>query len=170
MPFRGVLPNTTPATINSKQQMFSVVRTLPLFAYRTSQELNDNFKGDEGDWPDEDVKRAQFRRACLVISGAEGIGLAPLIRPRHINNKAQLYNIAFVAQLLNRRPRIHRESLHLDASVAMQVGWKCCCLVLAVAMVLVLAVAMVLVLAVVAKVHERRAQQEPTHSPGKFAP
>lgn len=71
---------------------------------------------------DEDAKRAQFRRACLVISGAEGIGLAPLIRANHITGKAHLYNIAFVAQLLNRRPRIHRESLHLDASVAMQVS------------------------------------------------
>lgn len=71
---------------------------------------------------DEDAKRAQFRRACLVISGAEGIGLAPLIRANHITGKAHLYNVAFVAQLLNRRPRIHRESLHLDASVAMQVS------------------------------------------------
>lgn len=85
------------------------------------KELNDNFKGDETDSSEEDVKRAPFRRACLVISGAEGVGLAPLIRANHITGKAHLYNVAFVAQLLNRRPRIHRESLHLDASIAMQV-------------------------------------------------
>ncbi len=86
------------------------------------QELNDKFKGEETDPNDEDPKRARFRRACHVISGAEGIGLAPLIRANHITGKAHLYNIAFVAQLLNRRPRIHRESLHLGASVKMQVG------------------------------------------------
>lgn len=87
-----------------------------------SQELNDKFKGEETDPNEKDPKRAQFRRACLVISGAEGIGLAPLIRANHITGKAHLYNIAFVAQLLNRRPRIHRESLHLDASIKMQVS------------------------------------------------
>lgn len=86
------------------------------------QELNDKFKGEENDPNENDPKRAQFRRACLVISGAEGVGLAPLIRANHITGKAHLYNIAFVAQLLNRRPRIHRESLHLDASIKMQVG------------------------------------------------
>lgn len=63
----------------------------------TLQELNDKFQ--ICDWPGEDQKRAQFRRACHVISGAEGVGIAPLIRPRHINGKAQLYNIAFVAQV-----------------------------------------------------------------------
>ena len=89
------------------------------------QELNDKFKGEETDLNEKDPKRAQFRRACLVISGAEGIGLAPLIRANHITGKAHLYNIAFVAQLLNRRPRIHRESLHLDASIKMQVGQGC---------------------------------------------
>lgn len=52
--------------------------------------------------------------------------MAPLIRANHITGKAHLYNIAFVAQLLNRRPRIHRESLHLDASVKMQVGSEIC--------------------------------------------
>ncbi|CAM9608766.1 unnamed protein product [Ectocarpus fasciculatus] len=89
------------------------------------KELNDKFKGEEVDpAQDEDAKRAQFRRACLVISGAEGIGLAPLIRANHITGKAHLYNVAFVAQLLNRRPRIHRESLHLDASVAMQAWFR----------------------------------------------
>lgn len=89
------------------------------------QELNDKFDVEETDPHEEgDAKRARFRRACLVISGAEGIGVAPLIRANHITGKAHLYNIAFVAQLLNRRPRIHRESLHLDASVAMQVGSK----------------------------------------------
>lgn len=86
-----------------------------------TQELNDRFKGDDVDPNEEDVKRAPFRRACLVISGAEGVGVAPLIRANHITGRATLYNIAFVAQLLNRRPRIHRESLHLDASIAMQV-------------------------------------------------
>ncbi|CAM9109953.1 unnamed protein product [Ectocarpus sp. 4 AP-2014] len=89
------------------------------------KELNDKFKGEEVDpTQEEDAKRARFRRACLVISGAEGIGLAPLIRANHITGKAHLYNIAFVAQLLNRRPRIHRESLHLDASVAMQAWFR----------------------------------------------
>lgn len=86
------------------------------------QELNDKFKAENTDLKDEDPKRARFRRACLVISGAEGVGLAPLIRANHITGKANLYNIAFVAQLLNRRPRIHRESLHLGASIKMQVG------------------------------------------------
>lgn len=65
---------------------------------RLSQELNDSFQ--ELEYPsDEDEKRVNFRRACHVISGAEGLGLAPLIRPRHINHKAHLYNIAFVAQV-----------------------------------------------------------------------
>ena len=95
---------------------------LPLPPPQQTQELNDRFKGEETDPNEEDPKRARFRRACLVISGAEGIGLAPLIRANHITGRAHLYNIAFVAQLLNRRPRIHRESLHLDASVKMQVG------------------------------------------------
>ncbi|CAM9488797.1 unnamed protein product [Scytosiphon promiscuus] len=89
------------------------------------KELNDRFDVEENDpHEEEDAKRARFRRACLVISGAEGIGLAPLIRANHITGKAHLYNIAFVAQLLNRRPRIHRESLHLDASVAMQAWFR----------------------------------------------
>ncbi|CAM9256587.1 unnamed protein product, partial [Hapterophycus canaliculatus] len=89
------------------------------------KELNDNFDVEETDPHEEgDAKRARFRRACLVISGAEGIGVAPLIRANHITGKAHLYNIAFVAQLLNRRPRIHRESLHLDASVAMQAWFR----------------------------------------------
>lgn len=86
-----------------------------------TQELNDRFKGDDVDPNEEDEKRAPFRRACLVISGAEGVGVAPLIRANHITGRSTLYNVAFVAQLLNRRPRIHRESLHLDASIAMQV-------------------------------------------------
>lgn len=73
------------------------------------------------DWPSEGEKQSQFRRACLVISGASGIGLAPVIQPRHITGKAHMYNTAFVAQLLNRRPRIHRERLHLPASLKMQV-------------------------------------------------
>eukprot|EP00903_Cladosiphon_okamuranus_P019699 g18102.t1 len=88
------------------------------------KELNDNFRGEETVPNEKDPKRAQFRRACLVISGAEGIGLAPLIRANHITGKAHLYNIAFVAQLLNRRPRIHRESLHLDASIKMQAWFR----------------------------------------------
>lgn len=113
-----------PLTAQSLALAVSFFRVL--LSPRVVQELNDDFKGEDSDSADGDTRRVSFRRACLVISGAEGIGLAPLIRPRHITGKAHLYNIAFVAQLLNRRPRIHRESLHLQASVTMQVGSSSC--------------------------------------------